>query len=143
MGRASGSKNRNYPPLKLAEALRVATAIQDEASGMTVSKLTLSELLDVSPSSSNFRDLAAASRFYGLTSGGINSDEFGLTPNGQEATGGDEIARSAAYKKAVFNVPPYKSFFETFANKKIPGHAALREFLTKPRKYPPRESKSP
>ena len=58
-------------------SLRVATAIQDEASGMTVSKLTLSEFgSDVSPSSSNFRDLAAASRFYGLTSGGINSDEF-------------------------------------------------------------------
>ena len=45
MGRASGSKNRNYPPLKLAEALQVAAAIQDEASGMTVSKLTLAELL--------------------------------------------------------------------------------------------------
>lgn len=136
MGRTSGSKNRNYPPLKLAEALRVGTAIQDEASGMTVSRLTLAELLDVSPSSSNFRDLVAASRFYGLTSGGINSDEFGLTDIGQEATGGDEVARSAAYKRAVFNVPPYKAFFETFANKKVPGQAALREFLIKAAEVP-------
>lgn len=136
MGRATGSKNRNYPPLKLADALRVASAIQDEASGMTVTRLTLAELLDVSPSSSNFRDLVAASRFYGLTSGGINSDEFGLTASGQEATGGDEIARSAAYKKAVFNVPPYKAFFETFANRKVPGQPALREFLTKTAEVP-------
>jgi predicted nucleotide-binding protein len=136
MGRASGSKNRNYPPLRLAEALRVGTAIQDEASGMTVSRLTLAELLNVSPSSSNFRDLVAASRFYGLTSGGINSEGFGLTSVGQDATGGDEVARSAAYKKAVLSVPPYKTFFETFANKKVPGLAALREFLVKTAEVP-------
>ena len=131
MGRASGSKNRNYPPLKLSDALRVSTAIEDKASGMTVSRLTLAELLDVSPSSSNFGNLVAASRFYGLTTGGIKSEEFGLAPIGQEATGGDEVARLAAYKRAVLSVPPYRAFFETFANKKVPGPTALREFLVK------------
>lgn len=136
MARTAGSKNRNYPPIKLSDALRAATLIQDEASGMTVSRLTLSELLDVSPSSSNFRDLVAASRFYGLTTGGINAEEFGLTAIGQEATGGDEVARTAALKSAVLNVPPYKTFFETFANKKVPGPAALREFLVKNAEVP-------
>jgi predicted nucleotide-binding protein len=131
MARTTGSKNRNYPPLRLTDGLRVATAIQDEASGMTVSRLTLAELLDVSPSSSNFRDLVAASRFYGLTTGGINAGEFGLTTLGGDATGGDEVARTAAFKGAVFQVPPYRTFFETFANKKVPGTAAFREFLVK------------
>lgn len=131
MGRTAGGRNRNYPPLKLSDAIRVAVTIEDEASGMTVSRLTLAEVLDISPSSSYFRDLVAASRFYGLTTGGIHSEEFGLTQIGQEAAGGDEVARSSACKKAVFSVPPYKAFFETFANKKIPGTAALREFLTK------------
>jgi predicted nucleotide-binding protein len=131
MGRTSGSKNRNYPPVKLSDALKVASTIEDKASGMTVSRLTLAELLDVSPSSSNFRDLVAASRFYGLTSGGINSEEFGLAQIGQEATGGDEVARVTALKKAVLGVPVYKAFFEAFANKKVPGTVALREFLTK------------
>ena len=59
-------------------------AIQDEASGMTVSRLTLSELLDSSPSSSVFTTLVASSRFYGLTTGGINAEEFGLTQIGDE-----------------------------------------------------------
>jgi predicted nucleotide-binding protein len=131
MPRAVGSKNRNYPPLKLADALQVAAAIQDQASGMTVTRLTLAQLLDVSPSSSNFRDLVAASRFYGLTSGGINADEFGLTTLGEGATSGDEVARAAACKRAVLNVPPYRTFLETFSNKKVPGAVAMREFLVK------------
>lgn len=131
MARAAGSKNRNYPPLRLADALRMATVIQDKASGMTVGRLTLAELLDVSPSSSNFRDLVAASRFYGLTSGGINSEEFGLSELGDQATGGDEVARTAAYKRAVLNVPTFRTFFETFANRKVPSATAMREFLIK------------
>lgn len=130
-GRATGTKNRNYPPLVLADALRVAMAIQDQASGMEVSRLTLAELLDLSPSSSNFREQVAASRFYGLTNGGINAEQFSLTSIGENATGGDEIARSAALKNAVLNVQPYKAFLEAFANKKVPGPAAFKEFLVK------------
>jgi predicted nucleotide-binding protein len=130
-GRPAGTKNRNYPPLGLAEALRVPRVIQDEASGMEVSRLTLAELLNVSPASSNFRELVASSRFYGLTNGGINADEFGLTPLGNEATGGDEVAQVTSYKQAVMNVAPYKTFFATFSNKKIPGATAFKEFLTR------------
>ena len=70
------TKNRNYPPLPLAQALKVARAIQDDASGMTVSRLTLAELLDTTPTSRVFKELMASSRFYGLTNGGINADEF-------------------------------------------------------------------
>lgn len=128
-GRPAGTKNRNYPPLGLAEALRVPRVIQDEASGMEVSRLTLAELLNVSPASSNFRELVASSRFYGLTNGGINADEFSLTPLGNEATGGDEVAQVSAYKQAVMNVAPYKTFFATFSNKKIPSPTAFKEFL--------------
>jgi len=105
--------------------------IQDEASGMEVSRLTLAELLNVSPASSNFRELVASSRFYGLTNGGINADEFSLTPLGNEATGGDEVAQVTAYKQAVMNVAPYKTFFATFSNKKIPSPTAFKEFLAR------------
>lgn len=130
-GRPAGTKNRNYPPLGFAEALRVPRVIQDEASGMEVSRLTLAELLNVSPASSNFRELVASSRFYGLTNGGINADEFSLTPLGNEATGGDEVAQVTAYKQAVMNVAPYKTFFAAFSNKKIPSATAFKEFLTR------------
>jgi len=98
---------------------------------MEISRLTLAELLNVSPASSNLRELVASSRFYGLTNGGINADEFSLTPLGSEATRGDEVAQMAAYKQAVMNVLPYKAFFATFNNKKIPSATAFKEFLTR------------
>jgi predicted nucleotide-binding protein len=111
--------------------MRVPRAIQDEASGMNVSRLTLAELLNVSPASSVFRELVASARFYGLTIGGINAEEFGLTPLGDEATGGDEVAQLSAYKRAVLNVAPYKAFFQAFNTKKVPSATAFKEFLTK------------
>jgi hypothetical protein len=48
-GRVPGQKNRNYPPLALAEALKVPRVIQEEAAGMTVSRLTLADLLGSTP----------------------------------------------------------------------------------------------
>ncbi len=130
-GRPSGSKNRNYPPLKLADALKVAQAIEDKASGVTTSRLTLAKLLDISPASSNFSNLVASSRMYGLTSGGINASEFGLAPLGKEATGADEVVRLAAYKKAVVNIAPYRTFFQAFNNKKVPTAMPFTDFLVK------------
>lgn len=131
MARKTGSKNRNYPPLTLDKALRVPRVIQDEASGMKVSRLTLAELLETTPTSTVMRELVASSRFYGLTNGGINSVEFSLTGLGEQATGGDEVAASKALKAAVMNVPPYKAFFQAFAGKKMPGGTPLREFLVR------------
>lgn len=131
MPRPAGVPNKNFPPRPLADALRVPTVIQEEASGMAVSRLTLAQLLGTTPSSSVFRDLILSSRAYGLSTGGKNAEEFGLTPTGERATGLDEVERVAALKAAVMNVAPFKAFFHTFANKKVPGTTAAREFLTK------------
>ena len=135
-GRQAGVKNRNYPSLPLDEALKVATAIQDEASGMKVSRLTLAQLLGTTPTSSQFRELVASSRLFGLTNGGINAKEFSLTELGERASGADEVARIAALKAAIMNVPPYKIFFDAFKNKKVPGSTALKEFLVRDAQVP-------
>lgn len=129
MARRPGSKNRNYPPLTLARALEVAGAIQHQASGMTVSRLTLAEMLDTTPTSSVLRNLVASSRFYGLTNGGINADEFSLTDLGNRATSEEPDTRDPALKEAVLNVQPYKTFFEMLNGKKVPGDRPMREFL--------------
>jgi hypothetical protein len=136
MARKTGTKNRNYPPLTLDKALKVPRTIQDEASGMKVSRLTLAELLDTTPTSTVMRELVASSRFYGLTDGGINADEFSLSELGEQATGGDEVAADAALKTAVMKVPPYKAFFDAFAGKKMPSGTPLREFLIRDAKVP-------
>lgn len=103
---------------------------------MKVSRLTLAELLDTTPTSTVMRELVASSRFYGLTEGGINADEFSLTELGEQATGGDEVAADAALKAAVMKVPPYKVFFDAFGGKKMPSGTPLREFLIRDAKVP-------
>lgn len=129
MARTKGSKNRNYPSLTLEQALEIARTIQDGASGMPVSKLILAELVDKSPSSSVFRELLLASRAYGLTTGGVNADNFGLTPLGNEITGADEVVQSVAKRKAVLNIEPFRTFLTSYNGKKVPSNAAFREFL--------------
>ncbi len=57
--------NRNYPSMTLQEALVVSSAIQEDASGTAVSRLTLADLVKKSPESSAFRELIMASRLYG------------------------------------------------------------------------------
>lgn len=131
MGRAKGTKNRNYPSLTLEESLLVATSIQDGASGMTVSRLTLAELMDRSPSSSTFRELVFSSRAYGLTAGGINADEFGLTALGDAATGADEVAQEEARKQAVLSIDPYRVFLTAFNGKKLPTATPFKEWLVR------------
>ncbi len=123
-------KQRNYPAIELSRALAVARVIVDEASSQAVSKLTLAGLLDTTPTSSAFRDLVAASRLYGLTSGGINSDSFTVTALGEKSVGGDEVARDTALKRAVQNVTPYKRFIDAYVSKKIPAAAPLKDFMT-------------
>jgi hypothetical protein len=121
----------------LADALTVAAAIQDGASGMAVSKLTLANLMNRSPSSSEFRELLLASRAYGLTAGGVNADFFELTSLGNAATGADEMAQADAMRKAVLNVEPFRAFCTAYNGKKVPSPAAFQEFLTSTAGVPP------
>lgn len=122
--------NRNYPAMSLEESLEIATAIQNRASGMPVSKLTLADLVERSPSSSALRELIGTSRAFGLTSGGINAVQFELTELGAAATGADEVARDDALRRAVMNVEPFRVFFTAYHGKKVPSAGPLKEFLT-------------
>lgn len=98
---------------------------------MNVSKLTLAGLVGSTPSSSAFRELLIASRAYGLTTGGVNGDEFGLTDLGADATCGDPQIERDALRRAVLNVAPFRHFLTQYDGKKVPADAAFREFLTK------------
>ena len=50
-----GIKNRNYPSLTLQQVLESSRAIQDQAAGHPVSKVTLAYIIGHSPSSSILR----------------------------------------------------------------------------------------
>lgn len=128
-GRAAGTKNRNYPPVPLERALKVARAIEHDASGMKTSRLTLADMLSSTPTSRAFKEMIAGSRFYGLTTGGINADEFELTELGSKAASDDPEVSGPALKQVVMNVAPYKTFFEKFKGKRVPTRKPMTEFL--------------
>jgi predicted nucleotide-binding protein len=130
VARPPGHSNRNYPPLTLVKSLAMAQAIQDGASGMPVDRLTLSVLLNKSPSSSGFITLVLSSRAYGLTTGGKNASEFALTALGREAVSDDPDTRIKALRKAVLAIEPFRTFLTAHDTKKLPVPAAFRAFLT-------------
>jgi len=136
MARTAGVRNRNYPSLTLEEALAVPKAIEQQASGMTVSKLTLSGFMSSTPGSSSFREMLLSARAYGLTTGGVNGDEFGLEDLGREATSEDETVRLAGLRKAVMNIAPYRQFLTQYDGKKVPAPSALSEYLVRNAKVP-------
>jgi predicted nucleotide-binding protein len=128
-GRRPGVPNRTFPSLTLERAMEMPRVINDGASGLPVDRLTLSELLDKSPSSSVFMYIVLASRAYGLTTGGKNADEFGLTPVGNLAVSDDPAERTEGLRKAVLNIEPFRAFLTAYDKKKVPLPAAFRAFL--------------
>jgi hypothetical protein len=137
MPRQPGTPNRNFPSLALQQALELPRTLQEGASGMTTDRLTLSQLLDKSPSSSGFTRLVLASRAYGLTSGGKNAGEFGLTDIGRAAVSEDPQERSDGLRRAVMSIDPYRTFLTAYDKKKVPQAAAFKSFLTSQAHVPP------
>lgn len=116
--------------MSLERAIAMAESIQNGASGMPVDRLTLSQLIDKSPSSSGFHNLVLASRAYGLTNGGKNAEEFSLTQLGQQAVSDDRQDRIAARRRAVLSVEPFRAFLTAHDKKKVPLPAPFQAFLT-------------
>ena len=135
MPRKPGVRNRNYPSITLEKALAVATVIHDEAAGGTVRKLTLAQLLDTTPGSGKFKEIVIASNAYGLTEGGVNGDQFGLSPLGRSAVGASADRRSAL-RAAIMNIPPFGLFLRNYATKKMPNASVAKDFLVENAKVP-------
>jgi hypothetical protein len=129
MARPRGVPNRNFPAMTLEKALKMPRTLQEGASGMRTDRLTLSQLLDNSPSSSIFVKLVLASRAYGLTTGGKNADEFGLTEIGRSAVSDDPEKRQEGLRRAVLAIDPFRAFLNGYDRKKVPQAAAFKAFL--------------
>ena len=98
---AQRAANGRAPAAAHCEIANAGTQATSEAAPITAS----------CPHGSSSRQLVASSRFYGLTTGGINSEQFGLADLGEKAASDDETERLAAFKQAVMNVPPFETFF--------------------------------
>ncbi len=111
----------NVPSHSLKDALTVPQAIWDNLAGKPSSPLQVCSALDLSPSSSKWRDLAGASIAYGLTSGGWNAKQISIEPIGKRAIAptqdGDD---SKAIREATLKPSILKRFYEYYDGKKFP-----------------------
>lgn len=81
MGRKSGS-NRAFPTRTLEQALVVIQAIGDQGAARAMKRLLVADAIGRTPSSSEFKTLLSASRWYGLTTGTEKADVIAPTELG-------------------------------------------------------------
>lgn len=123
---------RPYPASSFEEALPLAEAIHQYASGEKVRRLTLLKQLDKSPTSSSTRMLITSSGRYGLTTGSYIAEWLELTESGSIASNPDESPREkleARFKLAIENILPFRQLYSEYKGKKLPTHDVLKDVL--------------
>jgi hypothetical protein len=120
----------NLPSRPLRDALRVAQAITDNYAGQATAPHDVALALELSPTSSSWRDLAASSLGYGLTKGSWSADKIVLDTLGRRATAptkeGDDIPARA---EAALRSKVIGGFFRKYNKAKLPPDAIARNVL--------------
>jgi hypothetical protein len=121
-----------YPPVTFSSVLPFAEAIQQQARGQPIRRLTLFEKLDRSPESGPSRMLIVNSGRYGLTKGGYQAEFLELTDLGKIATSPDKQLRdrlSARFKLAIEAVPAFKFLYGKNRGQPLPSPEVMRDSL--------------
>jgi hypothetical protein len=118
------------PRKKLREAMLIPQAILDHLGGKGSAPLQVAIAMDISPTSSGWRDITGAAIAYGLTEGGYNSDQIVVTDLGRRCVAptvdGDDV--KAKYE-AGMRPQVLRQFFEKYDNAKFPGDAIAKNVL--------------
>lgn len=118
---------RPFPNISLQEAMRIPQGISDSHGGKPMSRLLLAGALNLSPGSSLFRDLIAASAKYGLTNGNFHSDNISLTEIGTNIVRPrSEGERLDGLRTAFRSISLFAKMLDHFNNSKLPNE----DFLT-------------
>jgi len=126
-------KERTFPALTFEEALPIAEAIQQYASGQRVRRLTLFEKLNSNPDSRENRRMVTASGQYGLTKGSYTAEYLELTSDGNEATSEDvpEVKQiQTKFKLAIVMHPPFGFLYTRLKGNKVPAKEVLADWLS-------------
>lgn len=123
-GRRARVSQSDVPRHDLAEALRVARAIEDHYAGSAVTPLDVATSLDSTPTSSWFRTVTGAAVAYGLTNGAVNSPQISLAPIGKRVVAPtDEGEADAALVEALQQPRVVRDFLRKYDQKKLPPQA--------------------
>ncbi len=142
--KVAGAEKRAYvsqselPSRPLREALRVPQAIMDNYAGKATAPHDVAMALELSPTSSVWRDLAAVAAGYGLTKGSWNASKIELTDLGRRATAptleGDDLRARA---EAALRPKILAGFFQKYNKAKFPADNIAKNVLQHEFSVPP------
>jgi len=111
----------DVPRHTLAEAMRLVEVLSDQFAKKPTKPYYVADALGVSPTSSGFRTLTGAGIAYGLTSGGYNAPDIGLTALGRRAIApteeGDDLT---ARREALMKPRVIREFLEYYNDSPLP-----------------------
>ena len=114
----------DVPRLSLDQALQIPRVIADQYAKQPTRPLDVAAALNMSPTSSNFRMLCGAALGYGLTDGGPNAKQIGVTELGRRIisplSDGDD---HAAMKEAVLVPTVEREFLKRYDGSPLPTDA--------------------
>ena len=112
---------KEFPSTGIEKALLIARILWDEFGGAPTEPHQIAIALKLSPASSTWRVLTGSAIAYGLTDGGYNAKEIGLTPLGKSIVAPTSEGETAqGIVSAILKPQIMKTFFERFDNKKLP-----------------------
>ena len=127
----------DLPSRPLREALRVPQAIKDNYAGHPTAPHDVALALNLSPTSSGWRELAAAALGYGLTKGSWNAERISLESFGRRSTApteeGDELQARA---EAALKPKILEGFFRKYNKSKFPPDQIAKNVLLQEFKIP-------
>lgn len=120
----------DVPAYSLEQALRIPQAIADNYGKNPTKPLRVAEAMELSPGSSTFRMLCGAAIAYGLTDGGYNSEQIGLTALGRRVVAptqeGDDLS---AKREAILRPRTIRDFLTRYNDSKLPSPAIGKNVL--------------
>jgi hypothetical protein len=120
----------DVPGYSLEQAIRVPKAIGDSYAYRPTRPMNVAGAMSMTPSSGPFRGLAGAAIAYGLTTGGPNAPEIGITPLGlrvvRPTTDGDDLA---AKREALLRPKVVGEFLRQYDGAPLPTDPIAKNVL--------------
>jgi hypothetical protein len=129
--RERGVSQAELPTVPLEKVLALPRAIWDNYAGRSAPPHELAVAVDISPTSSAWRVMTAASAAYGLTEGSYGAQAIRLTALGRRIVAPEEDGDAEkALAEAVKRPGVAKRFFERYDKKKLPQDTIGANVLT-------------
>ena len=128
--RKGRGRNKTFPVMSFEDSLLLPESISEHGLDGEIRRMTLMDIIDLSPTSSKTRDLISSCYKYGLTLGNYRSESLQLTENGQVLLNNEtppEVTKAKQFELAIKQIEPFGKLYDGLKGKKLPGRTVLED----------------